>query len=106
MYRYLFVLSDEALRLLRARSARSAVIAGRRAGGSLVWRGKVAGRMVGSLMIRSFERSERIYNAMVARGYQGTFRSFSHPHLHRQDYVALALGSGTLVTVLLVARIL
>jgi len=43
-YRYLFVLSDEALRLTQARAARSAVIDGRRAGGSLLWRGKVTGR--------------------------------------------------------------
>jgi cobalt/nickel transport system permease protein len=92
MYRYLFVLSDEVLRLLRARASRSATMPGRRSGGSILWRGKVAGRMVGSLMLRSFERSERIYNAMTARGYQGKFRSFSHPALNSTDYIFLLLG--------------
>jgi cobalt/nickel transport system permease protein len=40
MYRYLFVLADEALRLLRARAARSGAGAGK-SGGSLLWRGGV-----------------------------------------------------------------
>ncbi len=88
-YRYLFVLSDEALRLLRARSARSAVISGQRGGGRLLWRGKVAGRMVGSLMLRSIERSERVYQAMSARGYTGQVRSLAHPQMGRRDYFVL-----------------
>jgi cobalt/nickel transport system permease protein len=91
-YRYLFVLSDEALRLMQARAARSAVVDGRRGGGSLLWRGKVTGRMVGGLMLRSMERSERIYNAMLARGYQGQMRVLNRPQMGSQDYVALALS--------------
>lgn len=92
MYRYLFVLSDEVLRLLRARSSRSATMPGKRSGGTILWRGKVAGRMAGSLMLRSFERSERIYNAMASRGYQGKFRSFTRPSLNSTDYLFLLLG--------------
>jgi cobalt/nickel transport system permease protein len=103
MYRYLFVLSDEVLRLLRARASRSATVAGRRSGGTVLWRGKVAGRMAGSLMLRSFERSERIYHAMTARGYQGTFRSFGRRAMNRGDYLFLALGVLLLGVVLLVS---
>ena len=33
--------------------------------------------MVGSLFLRSYERSERIYAAMQARGFEGEFR-----HIH------------------------
>ncbi|MBM3126958.1 MAG: hypothetical protein FJZ87_18130, partial [Chloroflexi bacterium] len=66
-----FVLSDEVLRLLRARDSRSAVVQGARSGGSVVWRARVAGNMTGQLFLRSFERSDRIYNAMIARGYSG-----------------------------------
>ena len=69
MYRYLFVFADEALRLLRARAARSATI-DNKGGGSLWWRGKIAGGMVGNLALRAFERSERIYDAMISRGFQ------------------------------------
>jgi cobalt/nickel transport system permease protein len=78
MYRYLFVLADESIRLLRARAARSAHGPGR-SGGGLVWRGRVAGGMVGNLMLRAFERSERVYDAMVARGYKGEVLSLATP---------------------------
>jgi cobalt/nickel transport system permease protein len=101
-YRYLFVLSDEVLRLVRARAARSGERPGLRSGGSLAWRGQVAGRMAGSLMVRSFERSERIYNAMAARGYQGQIRLLSRPQLHRRDGVTLAAILLFLVTTLAV----
>lgn len=90
MYRYLFVLSDEVLRLLRARAARSATVPGQRSGGSLLWRGKVAGRMAGSLMIRSLQRSERIYQAMAARGYRGQVRSLEHRAIGRSELMLLA----------------
>ncbi|MHB0858178.1 MAG: cobalt ECF transporter T component CbiQ [Anaerolineae bacterium] len=74
MYRYMYVLVDEAGRLLRARQARSAVIKGRRNGGSLRWRARIAGGMIGTLFLRTYERSERIYQAMLARGYDGEMR--------------------------------
>jgi cobalt/nickel transport system permease protein len=75
MYRYLFVLADEAQRLLQAREARSAQRDGYPAGRSIFWRARVAGGMVGNLFLRSYERSERIYQAMVSRGYTGELRT-------------------------------
>ena len=62
----------------RARASRSADPDGH-GGGSLAWRAKVTGAMVGSLFLRSYERGERIYAAMQARGFEGEFR-----HLHRR----------------------
>ena len=59
MYRYLGVLADEATRMSRARASRSADPDGH-GGGSLAWRAKVTGAMVGSLFLRSYERGERI----------------------------------------------
>ena len=79
MYRYLAVLTDEAGRMTRARRSRSAQAPQGRSGGPLVWRAKVTGSMVGSLFIRSYERSERIYAAMLARGFTGTIRSAELP---------------------------
>jgi cobalt/nickel transport system permease protein len=105
-YRYLFVLSDEALRLMQARAARSAVVDGRRGGGSLLWRGKVTGRMVGGLMLRSMERSERIYNAMLARGYQGQMRLLKRPRMGRSDYAALAISIALFALIVLLSRII
>jgi cobalt/nickel transport system permease protein len=88
MHRYLFVLADEALRLRRARSARSGE-GNRKSGGGLVWRGKVAGAMVGQLALRAFERSERVYGAMLSRGFQGELRTPTPPSITDLDSYAL-----------------
>lgn len=89
MYRYLFVLADEALRLMRARASRSGVAAGARGGGSLIWRGRVAGGLVGNLTLRAFERSERIHDAMVARGFQGELMTLAAPVMTQRDWNVL-----------------
>ncbi|HUJ09824.1 MAG TPA: cobalt ECF transporter T component CbiQ [Verrucomicrobiae bacterium] len=63
MYRYLFVLVDEAERMKRARASRT-----------LAWRRRFQWKNVatvaGQLFIRSTERAERIYAAMCARGWR------------------------------------
>lgn len=86
MYRYLFVLADEAGRLLRAREARSARLPGQKSGGSLWWQAKVAGGMIGQLFLRSFERSDRVYNAMLARGYRGELLTMNPHKMSEQDW--------------------
>ncbi|MCS7260240.1 MAG: cobalt ECF transporter T component CbiQ [Anaerolineae bacterium] len=92
MIRYLAVLVDEVARLLRARQARSAAAPRGRAGGSLFWRARVAGNMAGQLFLRSLERSDRIYNAMLARGFRGQYVTI-HPHrMRRRDWTALGLA--------------
>ena len=85
LYRYLFVLADEVLRLLRARQARSAAVAGKSAGGSVLWRARIAGHMAGQLFLRSYERSDRIYNAMLSRGYKGELMTIHPHHYHTRD---------------------
>jgi cobalt/nickel transport system permease protein len=96
MYRYLFVLADEVIRLLRARDSRSARVPGYQSGGSIAWRARVAGNMAGQLFLRSYERSDRVYNAMLARGYTGHFLTLN-PHLMRpRDW-----ASGVVVVILL-----
>jgi cobalt/nickel transport system permease protein len=89
MYRYLGVLGDEAGRMLRARSARSAAV-GPGSGGTLRWRASVTGSMVGSLFLRSYERSERVYAAMQARGFDGTFRHLGTVPIGPSAWVTLA----------------
>ena len=105
MYRYLFVLSDEAIRLLRARQARSARLPGRPSGGPLAWRAQVVGGMAGQLFIRSLERSDRVYQAMLSRGYQGQLLTL-HPHsLQRKDWAAAACVAACLVLIQAAARV-
>jgi cobalt/nickel transport system permease protein len=105
LYRYLFVLVDEVFRLLRAREARSAAVAGVRAGGSVAWRAGVAGNMAGQLFLRSYERSDRVYNAMLARGYTGHLQTINPHELHRVDYVAMSLGILFLLLLQLAGRL-
>lgn len=90
MYRYLFVLADEASRMLRARASRCSQIRGRRSR-SLVWQGRVAGSMVGNLFLRSLERSERVYAAMLSRGYDGQIRTLRRFHMGLSDWIAVTL---------------
>lgn len=103
MWRYLFVLADEALRLMQARAARSAWVLGRRAGGTLSWRARVTGGMVGNLFLRGFERSERIYAAMLARGYDGEVRALPLPPLRRSARITMALAGLGLIMLLLLS---
>jgi cobalt/nickel transport system permease protein len=107
MWRYLFVLADEALRLLRARQARSGHSdrPGLKPGGSLSWRGRVAGGMAGSLFLRAFERSDRIYMAMLARGYDGEVRSSPLPLLQPGSWLLLSASLLLFLTLLAVAHI-
>ncbi|MFN3491871.1 MAG: cobalt ECF transporter T component CbiQ, partial [Anaerolineales bacterium] len=94
LYRYLFVLTDEVFRLLRARESRSGAAAGVRSGGGVLWRAKIAGNMAGQLFLRSFERSDRIYNAMVARGYVGHLYTLNAHELNSYDYFDTAFVIG------------
>ncbi len=80
-YRYLHVVGDEGVRMMRARDSRSAELPGRRSGGTVRWRASVAGHMVGSLFSRSVDRGERVYAAMQARGYDGEPRFLENPPL-------------------------
>jgi cobalt/nickel transport system permease protein len=91
MYRYLFVLTDEAMRLMRAREARSARLKGGGGGSSIAWRAQVAGNMAGQLFLRSYERSDRVYNAMLARGYDGQLLTINPHTMHLRDWMVGAL---------------
>ena len=107
MWRYLFVLVDEAFRLTRARAARSGQSdqPNLKTGGSLVWRARVAGGMAGNLFLRAFDRSDRIYMAMLARGYDGEARSLPTPALSKtQLWILIAFS--TMFAVLIVISLL
>ena len=105
MYRYLFVLADEAMRLMRARQARSARSQQGSAGGTLAWRAKVTGNMAGQLFLRSYERSERVYNAMLARGYQGQLLTLNPHQMSARDWVLGGLMVAFLALLQVIARL-
>lgn len=105
LYRYLFVLTDEVMRLLTARQARSAASAGQRSGGSVRWRAQIAGQMAGQLFLRSYERSDRIYNAMLSRGYKGDLMTMHPHHYHTHDLVIGALSILGLIIMQIAGRL-
>jgi cobalt/nickel transport system permease protein len=85
LYRYLFVLLDEAMRLRRARDFRGAGRAplGRRLAAS--------GGVIGALFTRTLDRSQRIHLAMIARGYRGPVRSLQRLKFTAGDAALLAV---------------
>jgi cobalt/nickel transport system permease protein len=91
LYRYLFVLLDEAMRLRRARDFRGAALAplGRRLAAS--------GGVIGALFVRTLDRSQRIHLAMTARGYRGQVRSLRRLRFTGGDATFLAIVVGYLV---------
>jgi len=65
MYRYSFLLEDEFLRKRRAYESR-------RAGNSNNFRkARIFSNIIGTVFVHTYERAERIYLAMCARGYIG-----------------------------------
>jgi cobalt/nickel transport system permease protein len=90
------------MRLLRARQSRSATVAGYKSGRNVMWRAKVTGNMAGQLFLRSYERSDRIYNAMLARGYTGQLRTLN-PHIMKSSDWAFAVLSVIIILILQLA---
>ena len=89
-YRYMFVLVDEMDRMKRARDCRCY-------GGKWLWHSKVIGQMIGTLFLRSYQRAERVYVAMVSRGFDGRAVTLGQTHLRRSDYLVAAAIVGLLV---------
>lgn len=67
LYRYIFVLTEEASRASRARELRSFGKRGATLGSY--------GSLVGHLLLRTWQRAERIHMAMLARGFSGEFHT-------------------------------
>ncbi|MFO7774269.1 MAG: cobalt ECF transporter T component CbiQ [Candidatus Hydrogenedentota bacterium] len=53
---------------------------------------RVTGVLVGNLLMRGFERSERVLAAMKCRGFQGRFPWPEHARLQRWDWGFAAIG--------------
>lgn len=80
VYRYLFIITDEYGHIKIARESRNF-------GGSRRWQWKAIGRSVGTLFLHSYERGERVYSAMVARGYDGKIRTIGTQKIGTGDVI-------------------
>jgi cobalt/nickel transport system permease protein len=65
MVRYMDVVADDVRRMRVARLSRGYE-------GRWIWQARAIGQTAGALFIRSYERGERVYLAMLSRGYSGT----------------------------------
>lgn len=82
LYRYLFVLGEQVMRMSRARSLRSF---GKRGLGMRVY-----ANMLGHLLLHTYARAQRIYQAMLARGFDGHVRTTTALRFRRSDLAHVA----------------
>jgi cobalt/nickel transport system permease protein len=93
-YRYLFLLAEELGRLriaLRVRGYRNRATAHSY---------RTIGHVTGTLLVRSYERAERVGQAMRCRAFDGRFRSLAEFCTHGRDVAAfliITLGAAALL---------
>ena len=85
VYRYLFIIADEYGHIKIARESRNF-------GGNKLWQWKAIGHSVGTLFLHSYERGDRVYSAMVARGYEGNIRTLGVQAITRADIIFVAIS--------------
>jgi cobalt/nickel transport system permease protein len=89
MLRYIDVLADDARRMRIARLSRGY-------DPRFLWQAKAFAVGIGSLFLRSYERGERVYLAMVSRGYTGRLPQSARERAPAREWVvssALPLAS-------------
>lgn len=77
LYRYLFVVSEEVLTMMRSVSCRCPA----QRAISL----RTYGSLTGQLLLRSMDRAERVHRAMALRGFDGHIRSTASPRITGSD---------------------
>jgi cobalt/nickel transport system permease protein len=84
-YRYVYVLGDELSRLriaLRVRGFRNR---------PTKHAYRTVGHLAGTLLLRGYERAERVGQAMACRGYHGRFHALTHFQTRARDVVFFLL---------------
>lgn len=98
MLRYIDLILDDLRRMRIARESRGFAARGPRAWVAMA-------RTAGALFVRSYERGERVYLAMLSRGYTGRMPAAVGVQAQRQHWMMAGLLPVTALAVLLVARI-
>lgn len=80
MYRYIFVLVDETLKMNNAMHARNVRL-------DHIRKLTVLGNVVGALFLRTYERAERIYMVMISRGFDGHVRLVDDLQFTKIDFL-------------------
>lgn len=82
MYRYIFVLIESVYQVNNAYMLRAPNHKGVNF--------KVWGSLLGNLLIRSFDRADRIYNAMRIRGFNGEYVTYINEKINMKDIFYIA----------------
>ena len=83
-YRYIFVFAREVQRMFTSLTSR-----GFRKRTSIYTLSTI-GKLIGMLFIRSLDRSERVFNAMVSRGYEGNLETLVDFEMRKVDIIKAA----------------
>lgn len=94
-YRYSFLFGREAERLNRAKESRNF---GKRKKLDEI---KIISRLLPHLFLRTFARSERIYAAMLSRGYEGKIKTLNFFKPGRKDFLFVSFFLSLLVITLI-----
>jgi cobalt/nickel transport system permease protein len=92
MYRYSFVFVEELRRMQRA-------MASRNYRARWLWNVPTLGHMLSALFLRSYSRGERVYVAMLSRGYEGTVRVLGGSRFRVADGAFLVTLLGVVVVI-------
>lgn len=95
-YRYIFLFIEEVRRTLIASTARGFKKR------TNIYTLKITGNLIGMLFVRSFERTERIYHAMISRGYNGQIKILDEFKICSKDILKASLVITTAVALFLV----
>ena len=99
MLRYLQVLVDEARRMRIARLSRGY-------DPRFLWQVKAFAQGLGALFLRAYERGERVYGAMLSRGYTGRMPAVGGPPLAGAAQWTLGLSVPAVAGVVALAAVL
>jgi len=99
IYRYIFVLIEEVVAIKDAQRVRL---------GYRNWQQGIrsVGTLGGILVLRAYDRAERVFEAMLARGYTGAMTINYAEHFGRKDFIAAICLSTALAILYLVGQLI
>lgn len=90
LYRYLFVLIEEGIRMIRAHALRSL--------SHRPPRYRVYLQLLGNLLLRTLDRAQRIHLAMLSRAFSGEIKTGRQGHFGRTEFLVLLLAATIFIT--------
>ena len=85
-YRYIFVFIEEFLSMKNAMESKGFQLRGKSS-----YSLSILGNAVGVLLVKSYERGDRVYKAMISKGYTGNPKLFIKFNMKKSDYVLASL---------------